>query len=88
LFKKYFQIPIEVGSPEMTPPEDKKCQQFIVAILQKLEPRKYESKEVIYEELEEVEEMLFVTEGEVRSIDDCSTEWGTRSINSSSSRRS
>jgi hypothetical protein len=47
--------------------EDSRFSSFIIILLQKLEPKKIHSKEIIFTIDEEVEEMYFVTRGEVIS---------------------
>ncbi len=38
---------------------------FMMAVMQNLEPRKYQAEEIIMHEFEEVDEVLYVCSGEV-----------------------
>jgi len=67
-FKAYLQIPVDIGKKELLTMQDSKYSGFIIGLLQCLEPRKFEKHEILFKELQEVEEMLFIQTGQVICI--------------------
>ena len=77
LFKEYFSMKRDAEETQAASQarktknytwEDSQFAAFMMQIMQNLEPRKYEKNELIFFESEEVEEVLFVCQGEVSQL--------------------
>jgi hypothetical protein len=73
-FKKFFDFPMEVqkdrkeGEAKIEHAffkwDNEEYQSFMIQILKSLEPRRFEKMEIIYLELDEVNELSFIEQGE------------------------
>ena len=76
-FKIYFSIPREnfiVNAKLLTKYynwNDKRYSRFMIALLRALEPRKFKKDEIILRDQDEVEEIIFITKGEVSFLKIC-----------------